>query len=539
MAGIRLPHFFGEKMVLQRDKPVRIWGWADKGQAVTVAFAGQSKSATAAADGKWAVTLEAMKANATGQALTIEAGAETVALADVLIGDVWLCGGQSNMQMALRSACDADVEIACARYPGIRFLRVLPQSRPTPQEDFPVNEAGRTGVWLPCEPEQIGDCSGLAYFFGQRLHRRLGVPIGLISASWGGTMAQHWVTRRTLDTIPEAKPYIDKFEQKLREWKDAGGEEGAKQRFEADLKKWEDESKAAKAAGKPAPRRPDSRRYANPGHGRLPGGPLNAMILPMAGLSIRGVLFYQGENNSFGDTWIPFPKTFPAVVADWRKIFGDETLPFGIIQIAGWSTRRSMEYDMNHHTNVVREVQFRTWRTTPNTGLIVSFDANSNASIHPARKYPVGQRSARWALSTVHGVTDAVRRGPLQWHGPVYRSMEKQGKKILLQFEPTGSEGLRLDKNDDRGFYIAGSDRIFHHARARVVGGRGKPVAVEVWCDDVADPVAVRYGWSNLPLGTLLSGKELPAYPFRTDAWPLKPHYGEAIYQVATPTGKN
>jgi len=532
-AEIRLPHIFSDSMVLQRGKPVRVWGWAGKGQTVAVGFGGQSKGATAGADGKWIVTLDAMEANATGQTLTIKAGGETVSLGDVLIGDVWLCGGQSNMQMSLRSSRDADVEIPCAKYPGIRFIRVTPQSRAEPQEDFPVNEPGRTGVWLPCEPETIGECSGVAYFFGLRLHRRLGVPIGLISASWGGTMAQHWVTRGRLETIPEVKPYIDTFDQKFRQWKDGGGEAGAKKRYEADVKKWESESKAAKAAGEQVPRRPDSRGYANPGHGRLPGGPLNAMIMPMAGLSIRGALFYQGENNSFGDTWIPFRKTFPAVIAEWRKLFRDEKLPFGIIQIAGWSTRRTMEYDMNHHTNVVREVQFNTWRNTPNTGLIVSFDANSNQSIHPGRKYPVGERSARWALSTVYGIGDAVRRGPLQWHGPVYKSMEKQGARILVHFAQAGAGGLRLDKDDDRGFHIAGADRVFHHARARVVASRGRPAAVVVWSEDVADPVAVRYAWANLPLGTLMNGKELPASPFRTDTWPIKPHRGEAVYRVA------
>ena len=229
----------------------------------------------------------------------------------------------------------------------------------------------------------------------------------------------------------------------------------------------------------------------------------------------------------------PLPEDVPAVISDWRKIFRDEALPFGIIQIAGWSTRRSMDYDMNHHTNVVREIQFRTWRSTPNTGLIVSFDANSNASIHPGRKYPVGQRAARWALATVYDVKDAVRNQPLQWYGPIYKSMEKRDKKIRITFEATGAEGLRLNKTDARGFYIAGKDRVFHHALAQVVGS-GKQPAIEVWSDDVPEPVAVRYAWSNLPLGTLMNGKELPAFPFRTDTWPLKPHRGEALYQVPT-----
>jgi len=530
-AKLRLPHIFGNHMVLQREKPIHVWGWADRDQTVTVSFAGQDKSAKTNAGGKWHVTFDAMDANAEGRTLTVQSGGETLALDDVLVGDVWLCGGQSNMEMRLRSARNADVEIPCARYPGIRFIRIEPEGVPEPRDDFPAEDGA--GVWQPCTPDTIGECSGVAYFFGRRLHRRLDVPVGLINAAWGGTMAQHWVTRDTLETLPAAKPYIDKFEQTCRAWAEGGGEEGAAKRFAADLNEWDALAKSAKAKGEKAPRgKPNQNNYLNPAQGRIPSGPLNAMIMPMAGLSIRGALFYQGENNSFGDTWIPFQETFPAVITDWRKLFRDNDLPFGIIQIAGWSTRRSMTYDMNHHTNIVREVQFNTWRSTPGTGLIVSFDANSNDSIHPGRKVPVGERSARWALSEVHGITDAARRGPLQWHGPVYQSMERDAGKIRIQFEENGSDGLRLDKADARGFYIAGTDRVFHHAEARVAGGRGAPPTIEVWSASVAEPVAVRYAWSNLPLGSLMNGKELPAFPFRTDTWPLKPHYGEALYRV-------
>jgi sialate O-acetylesterase len=206
------------------------------------------------------------------------------------------------------------------------------------------------------------------------------------------------------------------------------------------------------------------------------------MIMPLKGLTIQGALFYQGENNSFGNSWIPFRETFPSVISDWRKIFRDPKLPFGIIQIAGWSTRRSMTYDMNHHTNVIREQQFLTWQNTPNTGLIVSFDANSDSNIHPHRKYPVGDRSARWALSTVYGIKDGTRsENPLEWHGPIYKSMAIKENKILISFEEKGSSGLRLDQTDARGFYIAGKDKVFHHADARVV----KPSSVEVWSADV------------------------------------------------------
>jgi len=540
-AKLRLPHIFNGQMVLQRDKPVNIWGWADSETNVTVTFAGQEKTITSGKDGKWLISLDAMAASATGRALKVKSSDTTIDYHDVLVGDVWICGGQSNMEWRLRSSRDADIEIPSARYPAIRFIKIEPEGAPEPREDFPAENG--SGIWQVCSPETIGDCSGVAYFFGQRLHRRLDVPIGLINAAWGGTMAQHWVTRGTLETLPTAKPYLEEYETKRRLWNEGGKQKGATKRFAADLAAWQSLAAKAKAAGEKAPGgKPNEKSYADPGtQGRIPAGPLNAMIMPIAGLSVCGALFYQGENNAFGNTWIPFRETFPAVISDWRKLFNDKDLPFGIIQIAGWSTRRSMTYDMNHHTNVIREQQFLTWKKTPNTGLIVSFDANSDSNIHPGRKYPVGDRSARWALSTVYGIEDATRPGkPLEWHGPIYKSMEKKGAKIAIIFEEKGSQGLRFDQDDARGFYLAGADQVFHHAEARVAGGRGQALSVEVWSKDVPDPIAVRYASSNLPLGTLMNGKELPAYPFRTDTWPLKPHYGEDLYFVNPPqkTGK-
>jgi sialate O-acetylesterase len=519
-------------MVLQRDKPARIWGWADTEKEIVITFAGQKKSIVSGRDGKWEISLDPMPANATGQTLKIVSEDHSIILEDVLLGDVWICGGQSNMEWRLRSSRDADIEIPSARYPAIRFIRIEPEGLPEPQDDFPSENGA--GIWNQCSPETIGDCSGVAYFFGQRLHRRLDVPVGLVNAAWGGTMAQHWVTRRTLKTLPTMKPYFTDYEEKCQAWIDKGAEKGAAKRLAKDLKEWEMRTKEAEAKGEKKPGgKPNPRNYQNPNQGRIPSGALNAMIMPLKGLTIQGALFYQGENNSFGNSWIPFRETFPSVISDWRKIFRDPKLPFGIIQIAGWSTRRSMTYDMNHHTNVIREQQFLTWQNTPNTGLIVSFDANSDSNIHPHRKYPVGDRSARWALSTVYGIKDGTRsENPLEWHGPIYKSMAIKENKIMISFEEKGSSGLRLDQTDARGFYIAGKDKVFHHADARVV----KPSSVEVWSADVPQPIAVRYAWSNLPLGTLMNGKELPAYPFRTDNWPLKPHYGDDLYYVVPPS---
>ncbi|HUS92762.1 MAG TPA: hypothetical protein VM695_12970 [Phycisphaerae bacterium] len=529
--AIRLPNIFGDRMVLQRGKPVKVWGWAEPGEKLTVRFAGQSKPAVADAKGDWSVTLDPMQASCDGRELVVEAQSGKVALADVLVGEVWICGGQSNMEWSLRSSRDADVEVPSAKYPAVRFIRLPHIARSQPQSDFPVEDPQRPeGNWRLCTTDQVDNCTAVGYYFARRLHQVLGVPVGLIDTSWGGTMAQHWVPKDVLRDFPEMKPYFEKFDTALQAWLDGGKEDGAKRRYEADVKAWETESAEAKAKGEREPRKPNLNAYTDPARKGQPGGMFNGMIAPLAGFTLRGVLFYQGENNSFTVGWKPFPKTFPAVIAAWRKAFGDEKLPFGIIQIAGWSNRRSMTYDMNHHTNIVREVQFLTWKRTPDTGLIVTFDTNTGQGIHPPHKAPVGERAARWALAEVHGAKRWQSDQRLEWCGPVYKAMEIAKGKVVITFEEGTSQGLVLARDDECGFYVAGSDREFRHARARVV----KDNRLEVWSEEVPEPAAVRYGWSNLPAGGLMNRRELPACPFRTDTWPLEPHQSTGTYEVDT-----
>jgi sialate O-acetylesterase len=430
----------------------------------------------------------------------------------------------------MRATRDSDVEIPAANFPGIRFIRLPKVAHLEPQDNFPVeNPESPTGNWRLAVSNQVENCTGVGYYFAKRIHRRLNVPVGLIDTSWGGTMAQHWVSKETLRPIPEMAPYFEKFEVALKQWEDGGREEGAKKRYEQDLKAWEEARAKAKAEGEKEPRKPNSKAYTNPALKGQPGGMLNGCIMPLANCAIKGVLFYQGENNSFTVGWKPFPKTYPAVVSDWRKIFGDAKLPFGLVQIAGWSNRRGMEYDMNHHCNIVREVQFNTWKATPNTGLIVTFDTNVSQGIHPIRKAPVGERAARWALAEVYSTLAHGSNRLLEWKGPVYRSMERKESKIVISFEEETCRGLVLDQDVEEGFYIAGEDRVFQHARARVDRGKNQLI---VWNDEIQEPVAVRYGWSNLPAGGLMNRRELPAYPFRTDTWPMTPHQSTGSYVV-------
>lgn len=530
-ADLRLPNVFGNRMVLQQGKPVTIWGWAKPDDKVTVTFGQQSLTTSANKNGEWQTQLQPMEASFDKRDLTIESSDDRAVFTDVLVGEVWLCGGQSNMEWSLPATRDADIEIPSADYPAIRYLRMPHVARPQPQDDFPIDNPDAGGRdWKRAIPEEIERCTGVGYYFAKRLQRRLKVPVGLIDSSWGGTMAQHWVSKDTLKTIPEMKSYFDDFSQKVAAWDEGGGAAGAKQRLATDLANWEAERIVAKQKGEREPRRPNSANYEDPSTKRQPAGMYNAMIMPIAKFTIRGVLFYQGENNSFGVSWKPFPKTFPAVFRDWRSAFGDDEMPVGIIQVAGWSNRRTMTYDMNHHTNIVREVQHLTWDATPNSGLITTYDTNSNGSIHPGRKQPVGERSARWALAEVYAVTD--RGKPLKWRGPVYKSMKVNDGKIEITFADRTDRGLRLDQDAAAGFYIAGADREFHIANARVTTDSNRMPHVVVWHDEVKEPVAVRYAWSNLPLGSLMNGRELPAYPFRTDDWPLVPHQSDGEYNI-------
>ena len=529
---LSLANTFSDGIVLQREKLINVWGLANPNKSVTLNFGEETKSIKADAKGKWSIKIGPLKASSESRTMTIRSGKSEVKIADIIVGEVWVCGGQSNMAWTLRGSTDADIEISSANFNEIRFLKLPNIASPTKLDDFPIGKpTDWIGKWQKAITPQVQNCSAVAYYFAKRLHRQLQVPIGIIENSWGGTMAQHWCNKDTLRKIPEMAEDIKNFDEQYQEWIDDGKEAGAKQRFSKDLANWEKINAEAKAKGEKEPRKPNANEYKDPGAGRQPAGMYNGSLLPIANTTVRGILFYQGENNSFGTSWKPFYRTFPALISDWRNVFGDTNMPFGIIQIAGWSNRRSMEYDMNHHCNVVREIQLDTWLHTSNTGLITTYDTNSNGSIHPSRKLPVGERSARWALSEVYKVNKFGSNEPLEWKGPVFKDAKFESGKAFVTFEEGTDRGLRLDQDVDVGFVLAGKDKKFYHAKAKITQSKeDKKPQVEIWCDDVKDPVAVRYAFSNLPIGGLMNARELPAYPFRSDDWPMTPHQSTGSY---------
>ena len=529
---LKLANTFSDGIVLQRGKPINVWGHASPEQPVTLKFGEETKTTKANSKGQWSIKIGPLMASSEPRVMTIKSGDSELRIVDILVGEVWICGGQSNMAWTMRGSTNADIEISAANFPEIRFLKLPNVASPRALDDFPLGKpTDWIGKWQKAVAPEVQNCSAVAYYFARRLHRQLKVPVGIIENSWGGTMAQHWCNKNTLKQIPEMAEDIKKFDEKYQAWIDGGKEEGSQKRLAKDLADWEKKSAEAKAKGEKEPRKPNANQYKNPGDGRQPAGMFNGSLLPIANTTIKGILFYQGENNSFGTSWKPFYRTFPAVISDWRKAFKDPEIPFGIVQIAGWSNRRSMEYDMNHHCNVVREIQMDTWLNTANTGLIATYDTNSNGSIHPGRKLPVGERSARWALSEVYKIKRFGSNDPLEWKGPLFKEAQFESGKAFVTFEVGTDRGLRLDQDVDVGFVLAGKDKIFHHAKARITQSKkDKRPQVEIWCDEVKEPVAVRYAFSNLPIGGLMNAREIPAYPFRSDNWPMTPHQSTGSY---------
>ena len=512
-ADLRLSPVFSEHMVVQRDKPINVWGTAPAQAQVSVDFAGQRKTAIADADGRWLLTLDPRNASAEPHELTVEAAGSRVKVSDVLIGEVWLLGGQSNMEMPLWWRGDADgmrnaegTRLTLGTdHPWLRIMTVPQRSSRQPQEDFPQGEVDgdgvETGRWFVAAHRHpaISGFSALGYFMAVQLHEKLGVPVGMIDTSFGGTVASAWNSRASLDSIPEAAEMLQKKDAAAAAWSEAG----ARRQFEADLAAWEVAVAAAKAEKKNLPARPAMQ--TDPGQDRnFPAGVFNAMIWPLRHVTIRGVFFYQGENNCF-DHEDPFAKTFPGVVLSWRQAFGTPELPFCIFQISGWGDADIL-YNAEKQP-FIQETQHKAHLALPATGFVVTTDY-PHADIHPMVKRVIAERALRWARAEVYG-----ERG-VTWRTPALESFQRDGAKMLLSFRTDGDEML-LAKGQPApaGLVIAGSDGRFVEAKSQVKNR----TSLLVWSDAVPEPVAVRYAWSSRGVCRLYSASGLPVGPFRTD----------------------
>lgn len=485
-ADVKLPGIVGEGMVLQRDTVVNIWGWADPGEQVSVVTdwpAGGVYKDTADKDGKWMVEAATPKAGGPYE-ITVK-GKNEIKLKDVLVGEVWVCSGQSNMQWNLRNSKSWENEKENADIPGMRLFKVALTASETPLDDC-------EGSWQRSDQQSASEFSGVGYFFGKYIHERLGVPVGMVQSAWGGTPAEAWMEVEIIESDDEFRPILDM-------WADfIAREDEFQKQYEQQLEEWEVKAEKAKSEGKNPPRRP-----FEPGPLRKQNRPAylyNGMIKPILNYTIQGAIWYQGESNA-GRAY-QYRRLFPAMIANWRERWGLGEFPFYFVEIAPFN------YGTEGVGAEIREAQFMTLKSSPNTGMASTMGIGNCKDIHPTNKRDVGKRLALIALANTYGQDWLVSSGPSYTH---YRI---EGDKIRLFFDHVGS-GLVFEGGEPDGFEICGPDKKFYPARAIIDGG-----TVVISSDNVSGAVAARYGWENCPKASLYNRESLPASPFRTDDWP-------------------
>jgi len=483
-ADVKLPSIFTEHMVLQQGQQNRVWGWADEGEEIAVAICEQTQKAVADKDGRWTVKLEPLSAGGPHK-MTIE-GKNCIEFMDVLVGEVWICSGQSNMAWTVTRANDPDLETRTAKYPKIRLISVPQVGTQEPQDDF-------VGEWQLCSPETVGEFSAVGYFFGRQLHQTLDVPIGLVDNAWGGSACEAWIRRDLLEADEQYKPLMDRWAETEKNY----DHEKAMAAYKKRLELWQE-------SGKEPAKRPRPPRNPLTGNHR-PSNIYNGVLKPTIGYGIRGAIWYQGESNA--SRAYQYRDLFPLMIQSWRDEWGQGDFPFYWVQLADFRDEEPEPAESDWAE--LREAQTMTMSKLNNTGEAVIIDVGEGRDIHPRNKQDVAKRLARWALACDYGVE-------IPYRSPTYKSMENQDGKIVVAFDSVGSGLYMFDVREPIGFAIAGEDKKFVWAKARLVG-KDK---VEVWSDEVKEPVAVRYAWADNPVCNLQSRDGLPATPFRTDDWP-------------------
>ncbi|MCX6874803.1 MAG: sialate O-acetylesterase [Verrucomicrobia bacterium] len=493
-ADVRLPNLFSDHMVLQRDKALKVWGWAAPGEQVKVLLAGQSAATSAAATGEWKVTLPAMPAGGPHE-LTVT-GSNTVRVTDILVGEVWICSGQSNMEFELKHALNAQQEIRNADYPKLRMLWV-----PRTPAALPLNDI--KARWFVCSPEHpsVAEFSAVAYFFGREIHQALKVPVGMIAASQGATQIELWTAPEGLAGVPALQGALPGIN---------AAAEAARKKLADNLDTLEaaiPQARAALAQGRPLP---PGLAMANP----LPaeGGPVlyHGMIYPLVPFAIRGALWYQGESNC-GDGMRYLDK-MKALIGGWRQVWqqGDPAtgsgrdFPFYFVQITPNTYDGRLPFLLEAQAAAM---------AIPNTGMAASTDT-CNASDHfggghPANKQEIGRRLALWALAKDYGQKNLV------YCGPQYQALKAEGKQLRISFDSVGGGLVTKDSQPPDSFEIAGAEGNFVTAVARIEGA-----TVVLSSDKVAKPVAMRFAWKDLAQPNLMNKEGLPVSVFRAELGP-------------------
>ena len=492
-ADVTLPSIFSDHMVLQKNVAVPVWGWADPGEKITVSIAGQTQTTTADATGSWKLKLEKLSAD-NPLTLTI-AGKNTIVIQDVLMGEVWLASGQSNMQLSVNDVTNAWKEKASATFPQIRGFFVERRPTITPQTNC-------GGKWVICSPETVGNFSAAAYFFGRELHQTLAEPVGLVQASWGGSPIETWSSMSSMEAKTELAPVLKNWQKTLHPYDEAQ----AQADYAVALENWTNNSAKLKAEGKTVPPQPQKK-----GDPRLdknyPGNLFNGMIAPIVPYAIRGAIWYQGENNAANDLAKLYSIQLGLMIQDWRQRWGEGDFPFAWVQLPNFHPRTTNVVETNYNGwCVIREEMLKTL-AVKNTGMAITVDVGEANNIHPKNKQAVGHRLALWALAKIYGKN-------IPYSGPLPDGHKIKGDKIVLSFKHTDG-GLVAKDGDLKGFAIAGEDRHWVLADARIQGDK-----IIVSSPEVKLPKSVRYAWAANPDCNLFNGAGLPASPFRTDDWP-------------------
>lgn len=545
-ATVKLPAIFGDNMVLQRNIKVPVWGWADAGEQVQIQFMGGTFKTVTGNDGKWSLKLGAYKAGGPYE-MTVKGSSNQLTYKNILMGDVWLVTGQSNMELGIQSEEHAADAIPKATDTQIHFFSV-----PMTKQLQPTNDIGNVpadspnGKWLVCSPAVLGDpklawhgFSAIGYYFAQQVRQSTGVPMGMVATYKGGTPAQAWISEDGLQKAPAFDKYVARhqalvnayqetkasYPQRLATYQDSlkawNAEVG--NAYALILKQWDADVKQAKAnnqnppvrsrPAKPAPRAPGE---PDGGFG-APTNLFNSMIYPLVPYGIKGVIWYQGESN--GDRLadaIEYKELFPRLITDWRNKWGQGNFPFLYVQLPNYRAPAVTPSEGNWPW--VREAQLKTL-ALPFTGMPVITDVGDADNIHPTNKLDPGIRLALVARHLVYGEK-------VVYSGPVYKSMKVEGNKIIISFDqinkglvagrpPAPGTMTTMDIKVLKGFGIAGDDGKFVWANAEIEGNN-----IIVSSDQITNPVAVRYNWADNPPGNLYNRDGLPAGPFRTDSWP-------------------
>lgn len=485
LGSVALSPIFSDHMVLQRGMPVPVWGTAGNGEKVTVTFGGKSASAVTI-NGEWSVRLPALEANAVGADLTVHGSTDSV-VHDVVVGEVWVCSGQSNMEWPLRASYQAESDIQNSANPNLRVFQVAKRRSYQPKTDL----AYAKHAWAVAGPDAVRDFSAVGYYFGRDLQADLKVPVGIIHTSWGGSPAEVWMSMGTL-----RRNHIYN-----RDILDAAARE--QKNYDLSLVAWAKEKAAAEAKG-------EKFTKGQPWPPWSPAELYNGQLLPIVPYAIKGALWYQGESNA-GHAW-QYRDLFADMIKDWRHIWHEGDFPFYAVQLAPW--------DGNKHRSIqeitakpvesawaeLRDAQNYVAATLPNVKVAVITDVGDKDDIHPTKKVPVGHRLALLAEKNVYHLKVVD-------HGPDLNTISYQGKELHLRFENVGNGLKTIDGGAPTGFAIAGTNGVYHWADAKLSGKN----EVVLSSTEVPEPKTIRYGWADYPVVNLANSSDLPASPFRTD----------------------